>query len=147
MGLAFLRTRFAVLVLVLLCFIIIFLDILFVEGYFRPLNQWASLWVWWIVLGGILVVLPLLVAYWIKSLIPLASWLFWFFGLEDTFFYGLQGYLPPVYHGVFVTGFWEPALYSVLQLNSIGIIVIVLFVIKNQKCLRPKFLCRPKNAD
>ena len=61
--------------------------------------------------------------------IPLATWLFFVFGLEDTMFYALQGYLPPQYWGVSVLGFWEPSLNLISFFNLLGLVTILLFTL------------------
>lgn len=139
------KLRYNILVLVILCLFLTLLDILLVEVYYRPLNEWSKIWIWWAILGTIVVIAPVVLTYSIRNLIPLAMWLFFVFGLEDTVFYGLQGYLPNTYFGVYIFGFWEPTLRLVLQVNALGLIAVSVFVIKNKEFSKPKIICRPKN--
>ncbi|MFA5364561.1 MAG: hypothetical protein WC325_05195 [Candidatus Bathyarchaeia archaeon] len=103
------------------------LDIAVVESYYRPIQAWNSIWVWHLLYRTVFIVTPVIASYFMKSLIPLATWFFFLFGLEDTLFYAMQGYLPPLYYGVNVLWFWEPSVTMVLQMNLVGLAAILVF--------------------
>ena len=109
------------------CFGLTLLDIAVVEGYFRPMQAWESIIIWHVIYRTIFLTLPLIACYYFRHLAPLATWFFFIFGLEDTVFYALQGYLPSYYPGISILWFWEPSLNLVLQINSVGLIVTLLF--------------------
>jgi hypothetical protein len=114
-------------VLTAICVFLTILDIGVVESYYRPIQAWDSIWVWHMIYRAIFIVTPVIASYFMKSLIPLATWFFFLFGLEDTLFYAFQGYLPQCYYGVSVLWFWEPSVTLVLQLNLVGLAAIMLF--------------------
>lgn len=116
-------------VVILLCFLLTLLDIIVVEGHYRPLQDWDRIWVWHRIHLTVFVITPLLMVYFLRSFVPLATWFFFHFGLEDTLFYALQGYLPPHYYGISILGFWEPSLNLVFQINLLGLIAILLFAV------------------
>lgn len=104
------------------------LDIAVVETFYRPAADWANIWRYHMIYWALITVLPLLGSYFTKSLLPLLTYVLFFFGVEDTLFYGLQGYLPETYWGVTIAGiFNEPALQTVLWLNIIGLVLSVVF--------------------
>lgn len=113
--------------LFVICLGLTFLDIAVVESYYRPLQAWNSIIIWHLIYKTIFLTVPVIACYYFKTLAPLATWFFFIFGLEDTVFYALQGCLPSYYPGVTVLWFWEPSLELVLQINSIGLLVILLF--------------------
>ena len=94
--------------LFILCFSLTLLDIVVVEGYFRPMQAWNSILIWHMIYRIIFITIPLIACYFFRHFAPLATWFFFIFGLEDTLFYALQGYLPLNYPGVYVLWFWEP---------------------------------------
>lgn len=109
------------------------MDIFVVETFYRPAEAWNEIWKYHEYYFKLIVVLPLLAVCVVDSFLPMGAYLYFLFGLEDTTFYGLQGYLPEVYWGVYVTGIWEPALQTVLALNVIGSILLVIYVIAIRK--------------
>jgi hypothetical protein len=113
--------------LILLCLALTILDIAVVETQYRPLQAWDRIWVWHRIYGAIWMLAPVLCAAVLRSLVPWATWFFFVFGLEDTMFYALQGYLPPRYWGVSIFSLWEPPLNFVLLVNIIGLATILLF--------------------
>jgi hypothetical protein len=115
--------------LTFLCLVLTILDIVVVESHYRPLQAWDRIWVWHGIYRTIFVLIPLLVSYVLKSFVPLATWFFFLFGLEDTLFYALQGYLPVQYPGISILGVWEPTLAFVLQINLLGIASIFAFAL------------------
>ena len=119
--------------LFILCFSLTLLDIVVVEGYFRPMQAWNSILIWHMIYRIIFITIPLIACYFFRHFAPLATWFFFIFGLEDTLFYALQGYLPLNYPGVYVLWFWEPSLNLVLQMNFLGLIAILLFGIYASK--------------
>lgn len=103
------------------CLAVTILDIAVVETIYRPNELWDKIGDYHRTLLILVIVTPLYAAALSNSLVPLTSWLFFLFGLEDTLFYALQGYLPEIYYGVSVMGFWEPTLGTVLILNVLGL--------------------------
>ena len=101
------------------------LDIFVVETFYRPTADWGNIWKYHYLYWMLIVALPLIGAYFTKSLIPLLTYILFFFGVEDTLFYGLQGYLPEIYWGVSVAGVWQPTLNTVLALNVAGMAICV----------------------
>ena len=81
---------------------------------------------------------PLLVAYYLKSSVPIATWFYFVFGLEDTIFYGLQGSLPKQYPGIQILGIWEPVLDQALQFNVLGLTIILVYILINWKYQLPE---------
>ena len=73
------------------------LDILVVETIYRPTNDWGNIYKYHYIYWALIVALPIIVSYKLVNLMPMATWIFFIFGLEDTLFYGLQGYLPEIY--------------------------------------------------
>jgi hypothetical protein len=119
------------LILIILCLGLTILDIVVVEGHYRPLEAWDRIWVWHLIYRTVFLLTPLFVAYCLNSFVPLATWFFFLFGLEDTLFYLLQGFLPVQYLGVHVLGIWEPSMVQVLQLNFLGLIIMLVFTLTN----------------
>ena len=121
------------LVLVTLCFALTILDIIIVETFYRPIcitsEDWQIIWKWHMLYGALIAMVPLFVAIKLRSLIPLGTWLFFIFGLEDTLFYVLQGYLPLQYPGISILGIWEPLLVQVLPINLVGFSLILVFTL------------------
>jgi len=105
------------------------LDILVVEIVYRPTSDWDNIYKYHIIYLTLIVALPLITTYKLCNLMPMATWIFFLFGLEDTLFYGLQGYLPKIYWGVYVCGIWEATLNQVIVINTIGIILIAVYII------------------
>jgi hypothetical protein len=95
----------------------------------------------------IFIITPLAASYFSRSLVPLATLFFFLFGLEDTLFYAMQGYLPLWYPGISVLWFWEPSLNLVLQMNFLGLIAILLFGIFAQKTTNYVIMSRKAAAD
>lgn len=114
---------------IILCLALTVLDIVVVEAHYRPLQAWDRIWIWHRIYMVIFVLAPVLLVYALNSLTPLYTWMFFVFGLEDTTFYALQGYLPPRYWGVSILGFWEPSLSLVLLINLLGPVTILLFTL------------------
>jgi len=114
------------------------LDIIVVEGHYRPLSGWDRIWIWHTIYTTIFISTPLFVAYFLKSFVPIATWFYFLFGLEDTVFYGLQGYLPKQYPGIQILGIWEPQLNQVIQLNLLGLTIILAYLLMNWKYQIPK---------
>jgi hypothetical protein len=106
---------------------------LVVENFYRPFchtsEDWQTIWKWHLIYSTLIVTVPFLVAAKLKSLIPLGTWIFFVFGLEDTLFYTLQGRLPSQYPGVAILGIWEPFLTQVLPINIIGLALILAYTI------------------
>jgi hypothetical protein len=117
--------------LIILCLTLTILDIIIVEIFYRPVchtsEDWQIIWKWHFIYTLLIVTLPSLAAIKFRSLIPLGAWLFFIFGLEDTLFYSLQGYLPAQYYGVSIFGVWEPMLNFVLQINFLGLVTLLAF--------------------
>ena len=125
------------LALIILCLSLTLLDIAVVENFYRPICQtsedWQIIWKWHAIYISLIVILPLLTAIKQKSFIPLGAWLFFLFGLEDTLFYALQGFLPQQYWGIQILGIWEPLLSQVLPINLFGLIIISSLTFGNWK--------------
>lgn len=128
----------AFLILAILCFMLTLLDIIVVECHYRPISGWDSIWFWHIIYTIIFISIPLFVAYYLKTSIPIATYFYFLFGIEDTVFYGIQGYLPKQYPGIQIFGIWEPALNQVLQLNLLGLTIIVIYILINWKYQIPE---------
>ena len=111
----------------LTCLVLTLLDIFVVEIFFRPEQIWGEIWKCHYVYWSLIITTPVLLAWVMKSLVPFAVWLFFGFGIEDTLFYALQGYLPDIYWGVSIMGSWEPAVSEVLILNVIGVALIFIW--------------------
>ena len=119
-------------------FIMTLVDIVIVETLFRPTQAWQDIWIWHYFYVPLQFIIPLLVAWYFKSMIPTSALLFWHFGIEDTLFYAAQGYLPEKYWGVEMLGLYEPSLIQGLIINSFGIILILSYafiVFRYQSCL------------
>lgn len=114
--------------LVGLVLLLTILDIIVVETFYRPTGAWSQIWKYHLIYWTLIVTLPLIAAYKTQSLIPLLTYILFFFGVEDTLFYGLQGYLPKTYWGVSVAGFWQPNLNLVLALNAVGLMLTATIV-------------------
>ena len=121
--------------LMVLCLVLTILDILVVETFYRPVcntsEEWKIIWKWHAIYISLIVTLPLLATIKLRNFTPLGTWLFFSFGLEDTLFYALQGYLPTQYPGISILGVWEPTLNLVLQINLIGLVTLLLFTLSN----------------
>jgi len=104
-----------------------------VEGYYRPLGAWDRIWVWHAICVTVFGSVPLVAAYCLRSFVPLVTWFCFLFGLEDTVFYGLQGYLPSQYLGIQVLDVCESSLVLVLQSNFVGLAVMFIFTLINWK--------------
>lgn len=102
------------------------LDIVVVETLFRPTQSWDTIWMWQVFYIPCQFLVPIAVAWRSKSLIPMSAMLLFPFGIEDTMFYALQGYLPIKYWGVPILGVWEPSLIQGLMINALGISLITL---------------------
>lgn len=109
--------------LVVLVLLLAILDIVVVETFYRPTAAWSQIWKYHTIYWMLIVALPLIASYKTQSLIPLLTYILFFFGVEDTLFYGLQGYLPKTYWGVNVAGIWQPSLNLVLALNTVGLML------------------------
>jgi hypothetical protein len=118
---------------IITCVSLTILDILVVETIYRPTQAWNSIIVWHIIYKIIFITIPLAASHFFRNLAPLTTLFFFLFGLEDTLFYALQGYIPTQYPGVHVLWFWEPTLDTVLQANLIGLAIILLFGIVTAK--------------
>lgn len=114
-------------VLIALCISLTLLDILVVETFYRPTQAWDRIITWHIIYRTIFIITPMIAVHIFRNLAPLATWFFFIFGIEDTLFYALQGYLPTQFLGVYVLWFWEPALNMVLQANLLGLLTILMF--------------------
>ena len=66
-------------------------------------------------------VVPVVVAIWMRSRFPLYIPLLIAFGLEDTAFYSLQLKAPAYYVGISILGIWEPRRDLALTLNLLGV--------------------------
>ena len=119
------------LTLIVLCIALTVLDIAVVELHYRPLTAWNRIWVWHALFLWCAALAPAVACYFLKSLVPLGTWLYFLFGLEDRVFYGLQGYLPVRYWGVHILGVWEPALVEGLLFNLVGVVVIGVYLFAN----------------
>jgi len=115
-------------IVALLVFSLTLLDIFIVETFYRPTQAWNTIWQYHIVYWTLIAASPIIAAYLTKSLIPLTTYILFFFGVEDTLFYALQGYLPETYWGVSIAGIWQPAASTVLVLNIVGLGVTTLYV-------------------
>ena len=114
------------------------LDIAVVETVYRPTGNWSNIYVYHMVYWVLIAVLPLVGAYKTQSLAPLLTYVLFFFGVEDTLFYGLQGYLPSIYWGVNVATLWQPTVSTVLVLNVVGVSVCVVLLFLYQQFLNAK---------
>jgi hypothetical protein len=127
--------------LLLFFLVLTVLDIVVVELYYRPLRAWDRIWMYHLIyIVGLQYLIPLIWAIKEMSWHPLRLWILWFFGLEDTLFYLLQGYLPMQFLGVRIAGMYEPYLNQVIVLNLIG---LVLFIVMT-KLIRFKYV--PKHT-
>lgn len=115
------------------CVSLTLLDILVVETIYRPAQAWNRIIIWHILYKIIFITVSLAASHFFRNLAPLTTLFFFLFGLEDTLFYALQGYIPTQYPGVHVLWFWEPTLDLVLQVNLIGLATILLFGIVTAK--------------
>ena len=120
----------------LTCLLLTLLDIFVVEIFFRPDQIWEEIWKYHYFYWSLIIATPVLLAWVTKSLVPFATWLFFGFGIEDTIFYALQGYLPDVYWGVSIMGNWEPTVNEVLTLNVIGVALIFIWFYVSLKLQR-----------
>lgn len=125
------------LTLIILCLALTLLDIFVVETFYRPVcitsEDWQIIWKWHLIYVALIVTFPLLSAVKLRSFLPLGAWLFFIFGLEDTLFYALQGYLPNQYPGIQILGIWEPLLSQVLPINLLGMSLILSITLWNWK--------------
>lgn len=111
-----------------ICFLLTVLDIIIVETYYRPTFAWNKIWQWHNVFILLIYSLPLVTSVLTKSLIPFTSLVYFFFGIEDTFYYSLQGYLPEIYWGVAIMGIWEPKLNYVMMINIFGVVLMIILM-------------------
>lgn len=119
------RTLDCVLITVLIFFVLVALDIVVVESIFRPSALWSEIWMWNIVFGTLVIVLPLMVAARMQTHLPLYIPILVAFGLEDTAFYSIQLKMPAYYVGISILGIWEPKRDAALVLNLLGVLVVV----------------------
>jgi len=116
-------------ILVVICVGLTLLDIYVVETFYRPTAAWDKIWVYHRAYWALIIGLPVAATIVLKSLVPMGTWIFFIGGLEDTLFYGLQGYLPKIYWGVAVAGIWEPALNTVLAINIAAVAILVVYTV------------------
>lgn len=119
------RTLDCVLITVFIFFVLVALDIVIVESIFRPSALWNKIWMWYIVFGTLVIVLPLMVAAGMQTHLPLYIPILVAFGLEDTAFYSLQLKMPTYYVGISILGIWEPKRDVALILNLLGVLIVV----------------------
>ena len=100
------------------------LDIIVVEGYYRPNQAWSNIWIWHEIYFILYLATSVAMSLKLRSFIPLAIIVAFIFGIEDTVFYMLQFTLPARYLGVEILGVWEPSLTTGLAFNLLGLIVI-----------------------
>lgn len=105
---------------------LVVVDIAVVETIFRPSNLWGMIWMWNIVFRTVLIVVPLVTAWRMRSHFPLYIPLLSVFGLEDTAFYSLQLKWPAYYVGVSVLGIWQPDSSLALMLNLLGVTMVAI---------------------
>ena len=115
-------SKYAVTVLAFLLLTV--LDIIVVEGYYRPNQAWGGVWIWHEVYFILYVGTSIAMSLKLRSFIPLAIIVAFVFGIEDTVFYMLQFTLPARYVGVEILGVWEPSLTTGLAFNLLGLMVI-----------------------
>ena len=96
-------------------------DIVVVEGYYRPAGAWNTIWVWHTIFDIFAFVMPCLIALRFRTRLPLLVPVLCAFGVEDTAFYWLQLRWPTTYTGVFILWLWAPPIQLVLPINLIGI--------------------------
>ena len=109
---------------VLVFLLLTLLDIIVVEGYYRPTAAWGSIWFWHYLYFILYVGIPIFMALKLRSFVPLSMIVAFAFGIEDTLFYVLQFRLPATYVGVEILGVWEPSFTTGLIFNLIGLTVI-----------------------
>ena len=107
---------------------LVLLDIFIVEIFYRPTEDWGNIWKYHCIYLGLIAILPIMASIKLRSLMPMATWIFFITGIEDTLFYWLQGYLPEIYWGVYVLGVWEAPLEFVLKANILGIVCILVYL-------------------
>ena len=100
------------------------LDLIVVEGYYRPNQAWSSIWIWHGVYLILYVGTSIAMSIKLRSFMPLAIIVAFVFGIEDTVFYMLQFTLPARYLGVEILGIWQPSLTTGLAFNLLGLILI-----------------------
>jgi len=100
------------------------LDIIVVEGYYRPNQAWSRVWTWHAVYFVLYVGTSVAMSLKLRSFVPLAIIVAFVFGIEDTVFYMLQFTLPARYLGVEILGVWQPSLTTGLAFNLLGLIAI-----------------------
>lgn len=111
-------------------FVLTGLDILVVEGYYRPTGTWGTISVWHLPLWWIgFITLPLILALSAQSIIPLWLPVAAKFGVEDTLYYMMQLRLPEKYQGVSILGIWEPSLFIGIMLTLVGVSILPCFVL------------------
>jgi len=120
------RTEVCALITALLFFALVVLDIVVVEGIFRPAGLWNVIWLWNIIFWTVIILLPITVAIRLQTHLPLYVPLLVAFGLEDTAFYMLQLRLPMYYVGVSILGIWEPNRDIVLMLNLFAVVIVAM---------------------
>lgn len=104
------------------------LDIIVVEGYYRPTDAWGSIWVWHNIYAILYVGIPIIISLKLRSFIPISIIIAFAFGIEDTTFYALQSTLPAHYIGVEILGVWDPSVATALILNLMGFIFIFVYL-------------------
>ena len=119
------RTSDCVLITVLIFLVLVALDIAVVESIFRPSALWNKIWMWYLVFGTLVVLLPLMVAARMQTHLPLYIPILVAFGLEDTAFYSLQLKMPTYYVGISILGIWQPDRGVALVLNLLGVLTVV----------------------
>ena len=127
------NNKLSIITFLFIVFLLTILDICVVETVYRPLGRWDVIWQYHYLYWSLIIILPILTSILLKNIILIATWIFFIFGLEDTLFYILQGYLPKIYYGVTICGIYEPKVSQVLMFNNIGIflmLVYFLFVVK-----------------
>ena len=101
------------------------------SGMLLPRNLWSSTLFadyHWFLFFGLQVTLPVLLATVLRNAAPMVISVLTLFGVEDTLYYLLQGYLPSHYSGVAILGIYEPSLLLVLGINVVGLLFSVMFV-------------------
>ena len=136
---------------VLVFLLLTVLDIIVVEGYYRPTGSWGSIWFWHYLYFILYVGTSMFMALKLRSFIPLSIIVAFVFGVEDTLFYVLQFTLPASYVGVEILGVWEPNLTTGLIFNLVGLAVIGLCtgvqLVPGLPCARLKGLNKRRNGS
>ena len=102
------------------------LDIVVVEGYYRPRNAWSTINQYHVIWDMLYLATGIVAAILLRHPMPFFTISVGFaFGLEDTLYYLLQDKLPTIYTGINILWFSEPTRFTVLALNVFAIALVL----------------------